>query len=92
MIDPSSSLKMDIIGEIIEEIKRAEAKHSDWPTDIVHASAILNEEAGELTQAALDWHYKKRKGLTQVQREAIQTGAMAVRFLMNMGEYSREVK
>jgi hypothetical protein len=39
------------------EIERAKKIHPDWPLDVVHAAAILCEEAGELIQAALDFHY-----------------------------------
>lgn len=71
------------ITQIKEELTAAEEKHPNWPTDTVHATAILNEEAGELTQAAIDYHYHNGS-LEKVRREAAQVGAMAIRVLINL--------
>ncbi|WP_147839834.1 hypothetical protein [Serratia nevei] len=71
------------ITQIKEELTAAEEKHPTWPTDTVHATAILNEEAGELTQAAIDYHYHNGS-LEKVRREAAQVGAMAIRVLINL--------
>lgn len=68
---------------IFAELRHAEQKHPDWPTDIVHAVAIMIEEAGETMQAALDNHYAG-KPMEQVAKEAAQTGAMALRLLINL--------
>ena len=88
---------IDIDSEIIlkafaEECKRAEEKHPHFADDIIHASAILNEEAGELTKAALDYHYKggKIENLEQVRVEAIQVGAMALRLLLNLEDLRKK--
>lgn len=73
------------IEYIFQELRAAEKKHPGWPTDLVYASAILNEEAGELTQAVLDYSFKPEHDpelLEKVMREAAQTGAMAMRFLI----------
>ena len=49
---------------------------------------MVGEEAGELGKACLEATYEKHKsGPIEVEMEAIQTGAMAVRFLMSMGRY-----
>ncbi|CAI2405712.1 hypothetical protein [Serratia liquefaciens] len=76
-------LRSVAITQIKEELAAAEKKHSTWPTDTVHATAILNEEAGELTQAAIDYHYHNGS-LEKVRREAAQVGAMAIRVLINL--------
>lgn len=47
----------NVMSLIYEELEKAEKKHPGWPEDLVYASAILNEEAGELTQAALDYSF-----------------------------------
>lgn len=71
-----------IIDEIFAEIERAERKFPGWPEDKIHASAIVAEEVGELQQAALQYYYEN--GLKEKMREeAIQTAAMAIRFLKN---------
>ncbi len=71
---------------MLAELARAEAKHPHWPADPVHAAAILAEESGELTQAALDFYYGQGS-LQRMKEEAIQCGAMALRFLENLGLY-----
>ena len=65
------------------EIVKAEDKHPEWPSDIVHAGAIVAEEAGELTQATLECFYEKGARQKCID-EAVQVGAMAVRFLCEM--------
>ncbi|MEX3139853.1 hypothetical protein [Serratia ureilytica] len=76
-------LRSVAITQIKEELSAAESKHPTWPTDAIHATAILNEEAGELTQAAIDYHYHNGS-LEKVRREAAQVGAMAIRVLINL--------
>jgi hypothetical protein len=72
---------------ILSELSRAEEKHPEWPADVVHAAAILNEEAGELIQAALDFHCGKGDKLRLIE-EATQCGAMALRFLVHLNTYN----
>lgn len=75
-------MKATAIDMIFDELEAAEKKHPDWPDDVVYASAILNEEAGELTQACLDMHFQpSMENYERVLKEAAQTGAMAIRFL-----------
>ena len=73
---------------IIMELERAEVKFPTWPSDPVHAAGILVEEAGELMQACLDYYYSDTDGKKAVD-EAVQCGAMAIRFLLNVGTYHR---
>ena len=37
-----------VIFDVCEELARAEVIHPEWPTDPLHALAILNEEVGEV--------------------------------------------
>ena len=70
-------------------------KHSSWPmnpkkfdtierlkkdNDFVHGAAIVAEESGELVRAALRFHYEDRR-FFDMHKEAIQCGAMALRFI-----------
>lgn len=75
-----------VIDRIFEELRKAEEKHPGWPMDPVHAAAILAEEAGELVQAALDYTYQGGSE-KQMELEAAQCGAMAIRFLTMIGVY-----
>jgi hypothetical protein len=69
-----------ILSAIVDELKRAEQKHPHWPTDIIHAAAIVGEESGELTRSALQAHYEKGN-MDNCQVEAIQVAVTAIRFL-----------
>lgn len=83
----------NIIKEIEKELEFANANHPGWPTDAVHASAILNEEAGKLTQACIDHEYNNASSsydsmpFTRMRKKAVSTAAMAIRFLQGMNSY-----
>jgi hypothetical protein len=81
---------------IAEEMQRASDKHPDWPTNPVHgpelgtqgfvyAAAIVGEESGELLRAAIQYEHEGGDYI-EMHKEAIQTGAMALRFLVNAPE------
>lgn len=71
------------VGLICDELRKARAKFPAWPnTDHVHGAAIVAEESGELIRAALQ-HRFERGSIMELEKEAIQTGAMAIRFLLN---------
>jgi hypothetical protein len=79
-----------IINSMVQELNRAEKIHPNYPEDKIHGAAILGEEAGELLQAAIDYEYRNINHVDYIKRmkeEAIQTGAMAIRFLMNLDEF-----
>lgn len=62
------------------ELKRAEELHPNYPTDIFEQVAIMNEEAGEVTRAVLQ--YKREGGsIDSVKEELVQTAAMCMRML-----------
>jgi NTP pyrophosphatase (non-canonical NTP hydrolase) len=69
---------------ITRELAQATAKHPEWPTDPMHALTILTEEVGELAKTILQARYEGKEPDIQ---EAIQTAAMAVRFLANWDQY-----
>ncbi|HDL7014692.1 TPA: hypothetical protein PXN82_003832 [Yersinia enterocolitica] len=77
-----------ISTEIIDEAIRASSIHPDWPTDALHAVSILTEESGELMKAAIEYHYNNGD-IEAVREEAVQTGAMALRVLLNIDKYKR---
>ncbi|WP_272149788.1 hypothetical protein [Tenacibaculum aiptasiae] len=71
------------ITKIKEELGKAETKHPNWPKDILHQIAIVNEESGEATRAALQFEYEGGK-IEEVEKELIQTAAMCIRMLKNI--------
>jgi len=70
------------------EVTRASGKFPSWQTDGIHAASVLAEEAGEVVKEANQMAYEPHKtSLNKIKEEAIQTGAMAVRFLMSLNKY-----
>lgn len=77
-----------VIDQVAAELERATIKFPTWPTDPLHALAVLGEEFGELTKAALQLTYEPHKSnAADVRMEAIQTAAMALRFAMSLDTY-----
>ena len=89
--DPTVPVMDDIsciASEFAHEVEKASTKFPTWPTDPLHAVAILGEEFGELTQATLQHTYEPEKSsIDDVRKEALQTAAMAFRFLLSIDEY-----
>jgi predicted transcriptional regulator len=75
--------RAEAVFAILDELDRAETLHPSWPTDHIHQAAIVAEEAGELVRAALN-HTYHGEDAEEMRKEAIQTGAMAIRFLVNL--------
>lgn len=73
-------LHLEILPAILNELDRSETKHPAWPVDMIHAAAIVAEESGELTRAALKWAYEG-EDILEAQKEAIQVAVTAIRFL-----------
>ena len=79
---------MEIIESVKAELMRATAKFPTWPTDPLHALAVLGEEFGELTKAMLQLTYEPSKATAaDVREEVIQTAAMALRLAMSLDHY-----
>lgn len=74
---------------INRELERATTIHPAWPTDPIHAAAIVQEEAGELVKDALQFTYEpeKDKQISDMASEAVQVAAMAIRFLRGLPFY-----
>lgn len=70
---------------VMAELDRAAKLHPAWPDDLVHAAAILAEEAGETLRAANTFN-KTRSGKNEIITEAVQTAAMAIRLLQNINQ------
>lgn len=86
-------MKQAIILEVLKEVREAKTKFPLWPSDPLHAKAILDEESGELTRAMLQYIYEpnsKKSDLHDIREEAVQTAAMALRFLEGLSQYKYE--
>lgn len=77
-----------VVDIVLTELERATSKFPTWPTDPLHALAVLGEEFGELTKAVLQSTYEPHKVTADdVYAEAVQTAAMALRFLASLDRY-----
>lgn len=75
-----------ISSEILNEIRFAELKHPEFPADLVYKSAILTEEAGEVTREANFICMEKKQSVDDFKKEVIQTACVCYRILESMKE------
>lgn len=77
-----------VLALVLFELAAATKKFPAWPTDPLHALAVLGEEVGELNKEVLQLCYEPEKSTEQaVRREALQAAAMSIRFLMSLDYY-----
>lgn len=77
-----------LMQEVGDEMKRAVKKFPLWPSDPIHAAAVVQEEAGELVQAANECCWEPGKCTrAEMRQEAVQVAAMAFRFLLSFERY-----
>lgn len=80
--------RMSVLADVLYELDRASRLYPVWPTDPLHALAVLGEEFGELTKGMLQLSYEPHKtSKEEVGVEAIQTAAMAIRLAMSLDVY-----
>lgn len=73
---------------IFKELEKAVNKFPTWPTEPLHALAVLGEEFGELTKEMVQMTYEPHKTSKEaIKTEAIQTAAMAIRLAMSLDKY-----
>lgn len=90
MVSIHHSNAVSLCQEILDELERSENIHPNWPTDPVHAGAILAEEAGEVVKA-INNVVTKHKEDSDYRTEAVQCAAMCIRFLKNLERYDWEI-
>jgi len=74
---------IEIRRAVEAELLKAKLKWPEYYKDVIHAVALVNEEAGEAIQAALDMTYDNGN-IENVKTELIQTAAMCFRALSNI--------
>lgn len=67
------------------EVMLAEYKHPEWPKDLLHQIAIVNEKSGEATRAALKVVYEQGSK-QELQKELVQTAAMCFRMIQHLNK------
>lgn len=71
-----------IVNEVFLELARARGVFPLWPVDVVQATAVMLEEAGEVLKAANEVCWGQKEGtMADVRKEVIQTMAMCLRLL-----------
>lgn len=76
-------LNTEFFRKVLDEVADAEAKHQNFPDDKTHGSAIVNEEAGKLTQASIDWECNNipdEEAMRRMKKYALRVAAMALCF------------
>ena len=78
---------------VLKELEYANHKHVFWPdSDAVHASAIVSEECGKLTQASIDFTYSENDSVEEcaarMRRRAVSTAAMALQHFLHIDHYT----
>lgn len=79
--------EVDSVFDMIHnELEFALQKFPQFPSDPIHAMAVVNEEAGEATKDALQWTYEphKQKNKDTLRIELVQTAAMCIRMLCGL--------
>lgn len=90
ILDCFDERELNSIRNILIELRKAKKKFPKWPIDPIHAAAIVAEESGELVRASLHEAYEPNLATPRAMViEAIQTGAMAIRFVSNSEKYLR---
>jgi hypothetical protein len=88
-VDRAEKKGRDPFAPVMAEVGRAMVKFPTWPTDPLHAVAVLGEEFGELTKEALQLTYEPHKStMADFRKEAVQTAAMALRFVASLDRYA----
>lgn len=75
--------------DVMLELADAIEKHPNWPTDILHQWAIVQEEVGEVQKDVLELTYDTPASATpykleKVRQEARQVAATCLRFLAHL--------
>ena len=81
--------------QVLQELLRAESLYPSWPADPVHASAILCEESGECLKECNNFYFDEKDvdpkvSLKNMEKEAVQSAAMGIRFLLGLKDYKRQ--
>lgn len=90
VIKSDTFLFSGIITPIVNELRSAEKKHPKFPTNLFEQVCILQEEAGEVSKAANDIAFNRRKGgfarkeVDELVTELRQTAAMCLRILQTI--------
>ncbi len=69
---------------VVSELVRNEEIHPDWPDDAACAARIVLKKAQGLVKAAANGSRGSMDDSSEIMEQAVQAGAMALRFLLNI--------
>ncbi|PST82564.1 hypothetical protein C7T94_07805 [Pedobacter yulinensis] len=73
------------IEQALDELKRAEEKHPNWPEDAIYALAIVGEEYGEALREAVKIEMTEPdRSVDNLKKELIQVMVTCLRTLKNL--------
>src|SRR5260221_10758413 len=81
--ESKSAIEYGLLLEAMQETANARRVYPWWPTDIVHATVIMCEEAGEALKVAneIRWNHKDAT-LAHLHDEVMHTMAMCIRLMI----------
>lgn len=87
-------MKRNQIWQAIElELREAKRRFPNWPDHIAAQAGIVNNRSGKVMDLSLQIKYQKDKTdktkkdfKERIEKEAVKTAAMAIRFLENLKE------
>lgn len=89
-ITTSSTITTTILMLIHQELERAEAKHPEWPDDLVYMDQIVNEEKGEVTRAVVQYCIDGTGTIQSIRDGLKQTAAVCVRMIKQINQEENE--
>ena len=69
---------------IVSELEQVERDYPEWPENEVDAAKIISDKAARLLSASNTHCRKEQSDNNRILNEAVQTGAMVLRFLLGM--------
>ena len=72
------------LAAIAGELESLEEEHPDCSDDPVQAAALVAKKAGKLLAASINLDCENADDRNLILKEAIQTGAMALKFMLTM--------
>lgn len=77
----------DICKQIYDELNKSNKKHRNYFASTHEAYAVIKEEFEELYDALNNfWEFVKKDDLVNCKKEALQMGAMIIKFLETFDE------
>lgn len=72
----------EVFALVRAELAKARSRYNWWPSDLIHACAIANEESGEVVKAVNNRYWQHGpETIEDIRKEAVQAIAMWARMI-----------